>query len=158
LRAQKLDDYEMNIENKLTSTIENIARSNRGRTTMEEWQNRARYVLRHLDDPLALEWSPICHLPVLEKIAKEKYPNSVLPRGRALHEFISECLQYIENELNGHNALSKLKQFVNLIRRGNRVTKSALSLGVTPSYASRTFKRTLVNLLADKLIIRLHND
>jgi hypothetical protein len=142
----------------MKTTYGNSSILKRGRTTSDEWQHRARYVLRHLDDPLALEWSPLCRLPVLERMAKEKYPNSVLPRGRALHDFISECLQEIENELNGHAGVSKLEQFISLIRQGIGVAEASRSLGVTPSYASRTFKRTLVDLLVDKLVIRLRTD
>ena len=135
----------------------NIPTSKRGRTTTVEWQCRARYVLRHLDDPIALQRSSLCRLVVLERFAKDKYPSSVVARGRALHDLTLECLREIESELDGHAGVSKLKRFVSLMRQGMGVTKASRSLGVTPSYASRAFKRTLVELLADKLLIKLHS-
>jgi hypothetical protein len=127
----------------------------RGRTPSDEWQRRARYILRHLDDPLALEFSPLCRLPTLESLAKEKYPDSVLAQGRALYSFISECLQEIENDIDGHSGISKLQQFIRLTRQGAGVKKASQVLGVTPSYASRKFKKALVALLSEKLMLKL---
>lgn len=132
-----------------------IKPSKRGRTPSDEWQRRARRILRHLDDPLTLEWSPLCRLPSVDQIAKEKYPNSVLPHGRALHDFTKQCLEEIEGELNGHSGVAKLEQFIRLTRQGSGVKKASQVLGVTPSYASRTFKRTLVSLLAEKMMVKL---
>ena len=127
----------------------------RGRKTSDEWQRRVRRILRHLDDPLALEWSPLCRLPSIDQIAKEKYPNSVLPHGRALHYYIKQCLEEIEGELNGHSGVSKLEKFIRLTREGSSVKKASQVLGVTPSYASRKFKKVLVVLLAEKLMLKL---
>ena len=134
-----------------------IPSAKRGRTAMEEWQCRARYMLRHLDDPIALQKSPLCRLVALERLAKAKYPRSVVARGRALHDLALECLQEIESELDGHAGVFKLERFVSLTRQGMGVTKASRSLGVAPAYASRAFKRTLVELLADKLLIKLHS-
>ena len=61
----------------------------------------------------------------------------------------------IEGELNGHPGVSKLEQFVRYTRQGSGVKEASQILGVTDSYASRMFKHTLVNLLAEKLILKL---
>lgn len=127
----------------------------RGRLAVEEWQLRARYVLRHLDDPIALQRSPLCRVAALERLAKEKYPNGIVARGRALHDLAQDCLQEIESELDGYAGVSKLKAFVALTRQGTGVTEASRSLGISPEHASRTFKRNLVELLAEKLILRL---
>ena len=78
------------------------------------------------------------------------------PRGRALHELALECLQEIESELDGHAGVAKLKAFVALSRQGIRVTDASRNLGITPEYASKALKRSLVELLAEKLLIKLH--
>jgi hypothetical protein len=132
-----------------------IESSKRGRITIEEWQNRSRYALRHIDDPLALEWSPICRLPIIDKIAKEKYRDGVLPHGRALHDFVLLCLEEIEHELDGHQGVAKLKQFIQLTRQGAGVKKASLALGLTTCYVSREFKKILVELFAEKMMIEL---
>lgn len=88
----------------------------RGRLAAEEWQLRTRYVLRHLDDPIALQRSPLCKLVALERLAKAKYPSSVVARGRALHDLALECLGEIEEELDGHAGVAKLKSFITLTR------------------------------------------
>lgn len=133
-----------------------IGRTKRGRFSKEEWQLRARYVLRHLDDPITLQGSPLCHLVALENLAKAKYSDSIVPRGRALHELAMSCLQEIESELDGHAGVAKLRAFVALTRQGIRVTDASRRLGITPEYASRALKRNLVDLLAKKLIQKLH--
>ena len=127
----------------------------RGRLAIEEWRVRARYVLRHLDDPIALQRSPLSRLAALERLAKTAYPTGVIARGRALHDLAVECLSEIESELDGHGALTKFKSFVALTRQGMGVAEASRNIGITPEYASRALKRTLVNLLADKLRLKL---
>ena len=130
--------------------------SKRGRLATEEWQIRIRYVLRHLDDPIALQRSPLCRLVALERLAKTKYSYSIVPRGRALHDLTQECLKEIEGELDGHAGVAKLKSFISLTRQGMGVTEASRVLAVTPEYASRAFKRELVDLLTQKLLMVLH--
>lgn len=126
----------------------------RGRLAAGEWQDRARYVLRHVGDPIVLQRSPLCRLVALERLANTKYPNGVVARGRALNGLVLECLQEIEMELDGLPNIAKLMKFVSLTRQGMGVTEASRSIGVTPEYASRTFKRTLVELLTEKLLIK----
>lgn len=131
-------------------------KTKRGRLAVEEWQLRARYVLRHLDDPIALQRSPLCRLASLERLAKARYPKSVVARGRALHDLLQDCLLEIETELDGHAGVAKLKSFISLTRQGSGITAASRSLGVSPEHTSRTFKRDLVVLLAEKLVLKLH--
>jgi hypothetical protein len=131
-------------------------KTKRGRFSREEWQLQTRYVLRHLDDPITLQGSPLCRLVALENLAKEKYSDSIVPRGRALHELAMICLEEIERELDGHSGVAKLKEFVALTRQGIRVTEASRRLGITPEYASRALKRKLVDLPTEKLILKLH--
>lgn len=140
----------------IKNTDNNMQSSKRGRTAADEWQRRARFLLRHIDDPLALEMSPVCRISELVRFAKERYPRSIVARGHALHDLIIECLEEIENELNGHDSVSKLKEFVRMTRQGKGVSEAARTLKVTPEYASRGFKRILVSFLADKLQMKLH--
>ena len=128
----------------------------RGRTSAEEWQVRARYVLRHLSDPIALQRSPLCRLRAIERLAEDRYPGGVVSRGRSLNDVALECLEEIEDELGGHAGAAKLKSFIALTRQGMKVIEASRILDITPEYASRSFKRTLVYLVAEKLIIKLH--
>jgi len=116
---------------------------------------RARYVLRHLDDPIALQRSPLCRLAAVERMAKERYPHGVVARGRTLRDVAMTCLAEIEAELDGHSGVARLKAFVQLTRQGMGVSQASRCLGITPEYASRAFKRELVALLTEKLLVRL---
>jgi hypothetical protein len=130
--------------------------SKRGRFSKYEWQLRVRFVLRHLDDPITLQGSPLCRLAALERLAKAKYSQSIVPRGRALHELALGCLQEIECELDGHAGVAKLKAFVALTREGKKVTEASRALGISEEYTSRSLKRNLVELLTEKLLLKLH--
>lgn len=131
-------------------------RNKRGRASIEEWQSRARYVLRHIDDPISLQRSPLCKLAAIDRLAKSKYPNGIVARGRALHDSAVECLNEIERELDGHSGTAKLRSFTFFTRKGMKVTEASRSIGITPEYASRALKRRLVELLAEKLSLKLH--
>jgi len=134
---------------------ENVRGSKRGRFSKDEWQLRARYVLKHLGDPITLQRSPFCRLVAVERLAKSKYPDSIVPRGRALHELALQCLQEIEDELNVHRDVARLKEFVRMTRQGMRSVEASRALGITPEYASRALKRQLVELLAEKFMLKL---
>ena len=89
-------------------------------------------------------------------LADEGFETTLLARGRALHDLAHECLQEIVSELDGHVGVTKLKSFVALTCQGMKVTEASRNLRVTPEYASRAFKRNLVELLAEKLSWKLH--
>jgi len=128
----------------------------RGRVSAGEWQQRSRYLLRHLGDPIALQRSPLCRLRALERLAEANYPHGVVGRGRSLNDVALQCLEEIENELDGHAGAAKLKEFTAMTRQGVKAVEASRILDITPEYVSRSFKRTLVDLLAEKLIMKLH--
>jgi len=127
-----------------------------GRLSADEWRMRTRHILRHLDDPIELQRSPLSRTTVIEELAKAKYPNGIVARGRALHDFLVESLQEIESELDGHSGVARLKAFMVMTREGKGVTQASRAIGVTREYASRRLKRTTVELLAEKLVVKLH--
>jgi hypothetical protein len=119
------------------------------------WQARARYVLRYLDDPIALQRSPLCRLTALERLAKEKYPGGIVARGRALNSLARQYLLEIEAELDGHGGAARMKSFVALTREGKGVTAASRAMGISPEHACRRFKTYLVAMLAEKLRMTL---
>jgi len=64
-------------------------------------------------------------------------------------------LQEIENELDRHVGIHKLILFINFTKRGKGLTAASQAIGIRPEHASRAFKRILVQLLAEKLIVKL---
>jgi hypothetical protein len=59
----------------------------------------------------------------------------------------------IEDELDSHTGATNLKSFIATTRQEMKVVEASRILGVTPEYACRSFERTLVNLLAEKLAL-----
>lgn len=129
----------------------------RGKVSKLELQGHARYVLRHLGDPGVLQGSPFCKFSKVVELGKEKYPTNTIPNGLALKEIILECLQDLENEMDGHFGMVKLKDFITHTREGKGVAEASRAIEVTPAYGCRTFKRRLVELLAKKLLIKVHS-
>ncbi len=139
----------------MTGTSHSGKRIGRGRSSRSDWSARARYVLRHLDDPIALERSPLCRLAALDRLARQRYPQGILPRGRTLRDLAALCLEEIEAELDGHAGVAKLKAFAALTRQGSGVTEASRAIGISPEYATRALKSVLVRLLGQKLQIKL---
>lgn len=129
--------------------------SKRGRFSNDEWQEEARYILRHLDDPIILQGSVFCRLPGLEELAKDKYSDNTIPRGLALREVAMDSLRELESELDGCAGVAKLKRFIELTRQGMGVVKASRTLDISAEYGCRVLKRTLIELLAKKLISKL---
>ena len=129
--------------------------SKRGRPSDITWQQRARYALRHLGDPFTLEESPLCQSVALQELAETKYPNGTAAKGRALNGLIKDCLLEIETELEGYEGVAKFRTFVKLTREGMGPGQASLQIGVSLGHGSRRFKRRLVELLAEKLQIKL---
>jgi len=125
--------------------------------SVDEWRIHTRQILRHLDDPIELQKSPLSRSNAVQQIAQVKYPNGIVARGRALHDLLVECLQEIENALDGHSQVAKLKEFIALTRQGKGVKEASRAIGVSPEYASRSLKRTLVELLTEILMLKTHS-
>jgi hypothetical protein len=137
---------------------ENVRRGSKGPGRPSETEGRLRisHLLRHLHDPIELQRSSLSSTKCVQTIAETRYPNGVIARGRALNDLLLECLQELENELDGHPRVMKLKTFITLTRHGKGVTEASKAIGVTPEYASRHLKRITIELLADKLAQKLH--
>ena len=70
-------------------------------------------------------------------------------------DLLQECLLEIETELDGHSGVAKLKSFVYHTRQGEGLTEASRSVGVSPEHASRALKKHLIELLTEKLLIKL---
>ena len=122
-------------------------KSHRGRKDRHEWEERVRYILRHLDDPIMLQKSPIARLAVVEKRATKTYPNGLVPRGQALKDLVKEWLEEVESVAGD----GPFKNFVLLTTQGEGTMEASRKLGVSPSYVSRTYKKQLVQLLVKRI-------
>jgi len=79
-------------------------------------------------------------------------PHGVVARGRFLNDVALECLEAIENELDGHAGAVKLKSFIALTRQGRKAIEASRILDITPEYPScreaRHEAALIVNLLS----------
>lgn len=126
-------------------------KSHRGRKDRHEWDKRVRYLLRHLDDPIMLQKSPVARLAVVEKRANDCYRNQLVARGRALHDLMVEWLEEIESSVGDSASLKQFHDFVVLTRKGIGTVEASRKLKLSAGHVSRTYKRLLVELLVERI-------
>ena len=123
----------------------------RGRKNSHEWEERVRYILRHLDDPIMLQRSPVARSAVVEKRASDYYPNQLVARGRALHDLMMEWLEEVESSVEGSDRLRQFHDFVVFTRKGMGTMEASRRLGMSAGHVSRAYKKMLVQLLVERI-------
>ena len=123
-----------------------------GRKGRHEREERVRYILRHLDDPIMLQRSPVARSAVVEKRASDCCPNQLVARGRALHDLMMEWLGEVESSVEGSASLKQFHDFVVFTRKGMGTMEASRRLGMSAGHVSRTYKRLLVELLMERIM------
>ncbi len=124
----------------------------RGRKDKHEWEERVRYILRHLDDPIMLQRSPVAKSTFVEKRVKDCYANRLVAHGRALHDLMIEWLEEVESSVDGSDRLKHFHDFVVFTRNGMGTMEASRKLGLSSGHVSRTYKRMLVELLIERIM------
>lgn len=126
--------------------------SHRGRKSQSELEVTVMEALRCLGDPIALQRNSLAKWSGIVTLAERRYPSGVVARGRVLNETLFKCLAEIESELDGQPKVTRLKEFVSLIRQGLTLSETSRRMGISVEHASRHYKRALVSLLTAKVV------
>ncbi len=126
-------------------------KSRRGRKDRHEWEERVRYILRYLDDPIMLQRSPVARSAGVEKRALQIYLNRLVSRGRALRDLVDEWFVEVESSIGEFGSLGRFREFVALTRRGKGTVEASEELGLSVGYVSRRYKKLLVELLVERI-------
>ena len=110
-----------------------------------------RYILRHLDDPIMLQRSPVAGLVMVGKRAGESYPNQLVSRGRALHDLVIEWLGEVECSVEESTSLKHFHDYVVFTRKGMGTVEASKNLRLSAEHVSRTYKKMLVQLLVERI-------
>ena len=107
-----------------------------------------RTALRVLDDPVALQDSPLAHLPVVRSAAARTFGRRICPEGQALAALLLAALRSVADGLGDHHPVGRLAR---MTAEGKTQAEVAHSLNVRPEHLSRHFKPLLLRCLLQEL-------
>jgi DNA-binding NarL/FixJ family response regulator len=123
-----------------------------GMTSLDEWQRRVGHALRNLGDRIVLNRSPLARLAYVERLAKERYSDHILPRGLALREVLIFCVEVIVRDLANEPAMSRACEYLVLLKEGLSCQQISRELGLSREHVSRVYRRKAFELLAEQFI------
>ena len=120
----------------------------RGRPSSAMLDDQVREALRFLDDPIALEGSPLTRLSAVRDLSATKYRGRTCATGLALREVLRESLDALTSDLEG-TAVGKLAAG---LRLGDTQAEVAREIGISDEYLCRRWKPQLIRLVRQQLV------
>jgi hypothetical protein len=112
---------------------------------------QVRYCLRYLQDGTALCRSPLATLPIVERLAAERYRGSYWGRSSALRDIVLEVCRGLENGMEGDKQTRRLVAFLTLYTHETSISEVARQLAIHRSTVYRFVLPDACELLADAL-------
>jgi len=110
------------------------------------------YCLRHLDDRIMLNRSPLAKRTYMRKLAKKYYVKHVLPCGFALQELLGYCIKKLTEELGNDPILGRHCKYLSLVQKGLSQKQISKELGLSREHVSRVYRPKATELLAEELL------
>ena len=120
--------------------------------TNDQWVIRVGYALRNLDDRSVLNRSPLARLTYVDRLARERYSNHILPRGLALREVLVECVGRVVNELSKEPGLSRACRYLALLKQGLSCRQISSELGLSREHVSRVYRLKALELVTTEFL------
>ncbi len=122
--------------------------SRAGRPSREALRDRVREAIRFLDDPIALEDSPLISLPSVRALTLSRFRGRTCACGLALREVLRESLAAIARDLNG----TLVGDLALAALRGDTQASVANQRGLREEWISRRWKPVLLVLVLERLL------
>lgn len=122
--------------------------SRAGRPSREALLDRVREAIRCLDDPIALEDSPLISLPAVRALTLSRFRGRTCACGLALRAILRETLATIAHDLVG----TLVADLAHGALRGETQASIAAQRGLREEWISRRWKPVLVELVLEKLL------
>lgn len=120
----------------------------RGRRPRVSRLSDVRFALRHLDDAIALDGSPIAHAHAVQARADRAFPRRTCALGLALSSILHEILRDIAADLGADSPLGIIASSLD---HGMTQAHAARAVGITEEHLSRHWKPTLLKLVLQRL-------
>lgn len=128
--------------------------SRAGRPSREGLRDRVREAIRILDDPIALEDSPLISLPAVRTLTLSRFQGRTCASGLALRALLRETLATIAHDLD-RTLVADLAQAA---LRGDTQASIAAQRGLREEWISRRWKPVLVELVLERLLAAKDED
>lgn len=125
--------------------------------SLNEWQRRVAYALRHFGDRSVLNRSPLARLAHIERLAAEQYSGRLLPRGLALHDTLSACVDKVLTELNDEPALARACTYLQLLLQDKTCREISRQLGLSREHVSRLYRKRALELVTEEFRSTVRN-
>lgn len=119
-----------------------------GRKPRSLRERHLRRALLRMDDPIALEESPLARLAIIERCAGELFTRRVCARGLALSRILHVCLRQVGADLGEHHPAATLARALD---RGMTQASAAREIGISEEHLTRRWKPAVVALVLDRL-------
>lgn len=122
--------------------------SRAGRPSREAMLDRVREALRLVDDPIALEESPLASLPAVRALTLSTFRGRTCAPGLALRALLRESLATVCRDLDG----TLVADLALAALRGDTQASVAEQRGLREEWVSRRWKPVLVGIVLDRLL------
>jgi hypothetical protein len=112
---------------------------------MQEWVREA---LRFVDDPVALQDSPLVSLPAVQQLVMTSFRGRTCAPGLALRALLRDALAAIGRDLDG----ATLGDMAVALLLGHTQASVAEARGVGDEWISRRWKPVLLALVLERLL------
>jgi hypothetical protein len=109
------------------------------------------YCLKHLPDGTALRQSPLIALPVVNKLAADRYRGSYWGHSSALRDVIVDACTRLEAGMDGDRGVRRVVTFLKLYTRETSISQIARTLGVSRTTIYRFILPDACALLAEEM-------
>ena len=123
------------------------ANASRGRPTAAAVDERVRAALRVIDDPIALERSPLVRLDSVHSLAAGPLRGRTCAEGLALRFVLRKALTDIAEDLAG----TPIGSLAAALHEGRKQAEVADELGISEEHLSRRWKGLLVSLVRERI-------
>lgn len=126
--------------------------------TQKELEQRVEYALKHLGDRSVLNKSPLAGLSYVERLSAAQYRGHLLPRGLALHDTLTTCIERVATELSNEPRLAKACTYLKLVANGANYREISNQLGLSREHISRVYRKKAIELVTDQFLFTVNND
>lgn len=112
--------------------------------------SKVSHALRNLDDRIALNRNPLARLAYVREVANGHCKSSIYPRGLALREIITSCIDRIIIDLDDEPKFYKSCKYLALMKKGMTCRQISNELGISREHVSRVYRRRAIELLVEE--------
>jgi hypothetical protein len=90
-------------------------------------------------------------------LSTEKYSGRLLPRGLALHDILTTCVERVSSELSNEPGLARACSYLRLVTAGANGREISEELGLSREHISRVYRKQAIELVTEEFLSMVNN-